>query len=91
MARILGIVGSPRKQGNTHLLVARILEGAESLQGSTELVHLSDLRMQPCSGCRICWQNQPCCHQDDIDHLYQEIAGSDVLIFGTPVPRRRHS
>ncbi len=85
MKNILGIVGSPRKHGNTHILVSKILEGAEKAGASAELIFLNDLSIQECDGCHVCWEGQFCCKQDDMNDLYPKIIASDVIIFGTPV------
>ena len=52
---MLGIVGSPRKNGNTHVLVSRILEGARDAGAEAETVLLGDLTVQECDGCHACW------------------------------------
>ncbi|MCJ7813684.1 flavodoxin family protein [bacterium] len=85
MKKILGIVGSPRKNGNTHILVSKILEGAENAGACTELIFLNDLSIQECDGCHVCWKGQPCCKNDDMNGLYPKIIESDVIVFGTPV------
>ena len=85
MTRILGLVGSPRKLGNTHLLVTRILEGAEQALAHTESVFLADYPLLPCTGCMDCQKQKPCPQQDAMAEIYDSIVRSDVLIFGTPV------
>src|SRR5512138_2812576 len=85
MKRVLGLVGSPRKNGNTHLLVAKMLEGAQAEGAETELVLLPDLTIQECDGCLACWRDKPCPKQDDMNALYPRIVASDVLVLGTPV------
>lgn len=85
MKNILGIVGSPRKHGNTHLLVAKVLEGAKEKGTQEELVTLDALQICECNGCHACWRGKECSKQDDMNTLYPKIAQSDVLIFGTPV------
>jgi multimeric flavodoxin WrbA len=85
MAKILGIVGSPRKSGNTHVLASTILEGAEAQGASVELLLLGDLTIGECDGCQTCWQGRPCSKQDDMNGVYPKIAESDAVVFGTPV------
>ena len=43
MTKVLGIVGSPRKRGNTHILVSKILEGAEAEGAETDILLLGRL------------------------------------------------
>ncbi len=83
--RVLGVVGSPRKRGNTSILVARILEGAAEAGAETETVLLGDLEIADCDGCLVCWQGEDCCKQDDMNALYPKIIRADVLVLGTPV------
>ncbi|MFC1712273.1 flavodoxin family protein [Candidatus Poribacteria bacterium] len=83
--RLLGVVGSPRKNGNTHILVTRILEGAEKEGAEAESIFLSDLNIQECNGCHACWKGKECNKHDDMNGIYPKIIGSDVIVFGTPV------
>ncbi|GAK56145.1 iron-sulfur flavoprotein [Candidatus Vecturithrix granuli] len=85
MKKVLGILGSPRKHGNTHLLIAKVLEGAREKGAQAELVTLDALQIHECNGCHACWREKECSKQDDMNTLYPKIAESDVLIFGTPV------
>jgi len=86
MKRILGIVGSPRKNGNTHVLVSRILEGARCEGADAETVLLGDLQIGECNGCHACWKgNHVCSKHDDMTLFYSRIPECDVIVFGTPV------
>ena len=83
--KILGIIGSPRKRGNTHILVSRILDGAEKEGAMTEPLYLGDLDVRECDGCHSCWRGKQCSKKDDMTYAYPKIIESDILIFGTPV------
>ena len=83
--KILGVVGSPREKGNTHILVSRILEGAKAEEADTELLFLGDLRIRECDGCHTCWKGRGCSKKDDMNSVYPKIIESDVIVFGTPV------
>jgi multimeric flavodoxin WrbA len=85
MKKVLGIMGSPRKSGNTHVLVSGILEGAKDAGAATEIVLLGGLNIGECDGCHICWEGKPCKHKDDMNGLFPVITQSDVIILGTPV------
>ena len=85
MSGILGIVGSPRRKGNTHLLVERILEGARGEGAATETLLLGDLKIGECDGCHACWKGKECGKRDDMNGAFPRIADSDALVFGTPV------
>jgi len=85
MKKVLGVVGSPRKNGNTHVLVSKILEGVQSEDISTDTIFLDDLNIKECDGCHVCWKSEKCAKKDDMSNLYQRIIESDVIVFGTPV------
>ena len=85
MKKILGIMGSPRKNGNTHVLISKILESAQKEGADTKMIFLSDLIIKECDGCYSCWKGQKCGKNDDMNNVYPLIINSDVLIFGTPV------
>jgi len=85
MKRILGVVGSPRRDGNTHILVSRILEAAQEAGAQTDLLLLGGLTIRECDGCHACWKGKGCCKNDDMVELYPRITESDVIVFGTPV------
>jgi len=85
MKKMLGIIGSPRKNGNTHILVSRLLEGA-ALEGvRTEELFLADLKIQECTGCHACWKPGLCRQGDDMNRIYPRVIENDILVFGTPV------
>lgn len=82
---VLGIIGSPRRGGNTDLLVSRVLAGAREAGAATETVMLADLTIKECIGCHACWQGKECSRKDDMNGLYDVIAAADAFVFGTPV------
>ena len=86
MKNILGVIGSPRKKGNTEKMVSRILEGAHDLGAHTETIRLGDLKILECDGCHACWKGKGVCSKkDDMAALYPKIAQNDAIVFGTPV------
>ncbi len=85
MPKILGVVGSPRKEGNTSILVARILAGAEEAGAETETLFLGPLTIRECDGCHACWKGKGCSKRDDMNAIYPKIIESDAIVFGTPV------
>lgn len=85
MKKVLGIVGSPRKKGNTHVLVSRILEGAEAAGAAVDLLMLGKKKILECDGCHACWKGKECSKKDDMLAIYPRIVESDALVFGTPV------
>ena len=83
--RIIGIVGSPRRNGNTEMLVDSIIQGAKEEGAQCQKVILKDLQIAPCRACNSCTKTGSCIHQDDMDVLLTQMFDSDVLILGTQV------
>ncbi len=83
--KVLGIVGSPRPGGNTDLLVAEALRGAESAGAETEKLVLSDFEINPCRGCDACAVTGVCRQRDDMAGLLDKLFEADVWVLGTPV------
>jgi multimeric flavodoxin WrbA len=85
MTKILGIVGSPRRNGNTHILVSRIMEGAAAEGADTDTLLLRKMKIRECDGCHTCWTGKRCSKRDDMNDLYDLISESNAIVFGTPV------
>lgn len=83
--RILGIVCSPRKGGNTEILVGEALEAAREAGSKIELFLVANKKIAPCDGCGTCEENGICKIEDDMQELYQLLERADGIIFGTPV------
>lgn len=83
---VLGLMGSPRKGGNTDILVNAILEAARHNGHRTNSVRLHRHAIGPCVDCRGCKKEPHLCIVDDgMQELYPMIDAADVLVFGTPV------
>ena len=82
---VLGIMGSPRKGGNTDLLVDEVLAGAGEGGAEVEKVSLSELNIAPCRACENCKREGKCIHQDDFENILEQMMKSDIWILATPV------
>jgi multimeric flavodoxin WrbA len=83
--RVLAVAGSPRRGGNTDVMVAEALRGAEEAGGRTRKFRVADLRIAPCRACMTCLRTKRCAQRDDMDRLLGPMAQSAVWILGTPV------
>lgn len=83
--RICGIVGSPRRNGNTEILVDEILNAAKEEGALVNKAILSKLDISPCRACDVCRKTGKCVQQDDMTELSDLLEKSDVLVLGTPV------
>jgi len=82
---VLGIVCSPRKGGNTEILVKEALAGAKESGAEVELLRISELKIAPCDGCMKCHQSGECRIKDDMQEVYKKILAADGIILGSPV------
>ncbi len=83
--KIIGVVGSPRKGGNTDVLVKHILQGASDRGAATRLIYLNDMEFKGCQDCGYCKINGDCMQQDDMIPVYKDIEESDTIIIGSPI------
>ena len=83
--KVLGIVCSPRKGGNTEVLVEEALASAKDLGAEIEVVSVADKNIAPCDGCESCVTTGKCKVEDDMQVLYPKLLEADGIIFGTPV------
>ncbi|HHX75026.1 MAG TPA: flavodoxin family protein [Firmicutes bacterium] len=81
---ILGLAGSPRRNGNTEILLDEALAGAKAAGAETEKIVLSTLKFSPCISCGNCEKTGNCILQDDMQAVYEKIIAADVMIFATP-------
>ena len=83
--KVLGIVGSPRKNGNTAVLVKEVLDTAASYGVETEMINVTDYDIKPCDGCETCTPTGKCKIKDDMQAIYTKLLESDGIVFGSPV------
>jgi multimeric flavodoxin WrbA len=83
--KILGIVGSPRKGGNTEALTKIALEEIAKEGIETELIHLSGKKIAPCDACRSCRTTGECRIKDDFQAIHEGMVKADGFILATPV------
>jgi multimeric flavodoxin WrbA len=82
---VVGIVGSPRKGGNTEILMKEALKVCQEEGLRTESFLLADLRIGPCNECMVCKNERICPIEDDFLPLYEEMLKADGILFGSPV------
>lgn len=85
MKKILGIVGSYRKQGNTELFIKMALREVENHGIKTEMIRLTDYTIKPCKGCMACiFKGDRCRIDDDFYTILELIEESDGVLLGSP-------
>jgi len=83
--RVLGIAGSPRRGGNTDLLLAEVMKGAASRGAEVKTIILNDLKITPCQHCDACLETGRCKYQDDMQMVYQELEQADRIVLASPI------
>ena len=83
---ILILSGSPRKNGNTELLVEAFSKCA-SEKHQVEVVSVHNYKVNPCMGCNACFTSEgnTCVQKDDMSVIYSKLANADMLVIASPV------
>lgn len=85
MKKALILNGSPRKKGNTSILVEHLVKFLPTDQ-DIKVSYLYDFNIKPCLDCRACKKGKlVCILKDGMEELYSSIDDSDVIIIGTPI------
>ena len=86
--KIVAFNGSPRKDGNTSILIRRILDELENEGIETELVQVGGQMIRGCTDCRRCFENRDlrCVFDDDIvNDCIGKMVDADGIILASPV------
>lgn len=86
MSKIVILVGSMRKGGNTDLLAASFANGAR-INNDVEIVSVADNKVNPCIGCNSCFtrDGNKCFQSDDMIQIYEKLKTADILVIASPV------
>ncbi len=82
---MLAVLGSPRRGGNTEILLDEALRGAGNHGGLCEKVVLRDLKITPCLEIYKCTEDGICAIKDDMQKLFPKIAETERLIIASPI------
>lgn len=86
--KILAVIGSPRKNGNSYRVVSQIEECLKkSGEIEFECLYLADMKLETCRGCGLCLKvgEDKCPHKDDREMIERKLLDSDGIIFVSPV------
>lgn len=86
MNKIVVLVGSVRKGGNTELLAQSFVNGAVK-NNDVEVVSVADYHVNPCIGCNSCFKREgnKCFQEDDMIKIYEKLESADMLVIASPV------
>lgn len=83
--KAIGIVGSPRENGNTEILTKHTLKAIAEEGLDTELIRLAGLDIRPCNACMVCQNEERCPIDDDLFPLYTKMKEAEGIILASPV------
>jgi multimeric flavodoxin WrbA len=85
--KVLVLLGSPRRKGNSAILAGKISEGAKAAGASVENVFLHGLQIAPCKACYVCQKpkSKGCSIDDDMQPLYRKMLEADAWVLASPV------
>ena len=85
--KVLVLLGSPRKKGNSAILADRIAKGAKAAGAKVETVFLHDLKIAPCNSCYACQKEKSkgCAIKDAMQDLYPKLLAADAWVIASPV------
>jgi multimeric flavodoxin WrbA len=86
MVSIVGVSGSPRREGNSAIMLERILHGAERHGAHREgVLHPDRMRFRGCQNCGGCSETGSCVVSDDMDEAYRLLERSAIWVFASPI------
>jgi multimeric flavodoxin WrbA len=83
--KITAIYGSPRRNGNTAILLRRAVKGARVEGALVEEIVLRDLKMSPCLEVYGCMKSGRCALRDDYQKVYDTLLASQGLMLASPI------
>jgi multimeric flavodoxin WrbA len=86
--RVLGVSGSPRRDGNTEILIKTAFDVFAEEGIETEFLSLADRPIKPCIACGGCFQSDTVdCTQKDtaFEGVIEKFTVADAILIGSPV------
>jgi putative NADPH-quinone reductase len=83
--RVMGLAGSPRRQGNTEILLDQFLSGAEAAGAEVHKVLVPTLEVAGCISCGGCRGSGVCVVQDEFQEINRQLVESDVIAVASPL------
>ncbi|HIH77297.1 MAG TPA: flavodoxin family protein [Methanomassiliicoccales archaeon] len=85
MTLVVGLNGSPRRNGNSARLLDEALRAAQGEGASVSRFDLAFMNVSPCKACEDCFVDGECIIQDDMDRLYEALEEADAVIVASPI------
>jgi len=82
--KVVGVISSMNRNGNTATLVREALKGAEKCGAVVEEIYLPEKKIEFCQGCLRCMSTGKCHINDDFENIKEKIRAADGLILSSP-------
>lgn len=83
--RVLAVLGSPRRDGNTDTIAGEFLRGAAAAGFEPRYIIPTDIGMSPCDGMNQCLKTGKCVILDGMNETYDEVLGATHILIAAPV------
>jgi len=83
--KVIAFNGSPRKGGNTLLLLQEAVKGAKDAGADVMVFDLNWMKIRPCQNCGGCAETGRCVVPDDMQKIHEEIRSADRIILASPI------
>jgi len=82
---VVGVYGSPRRGGNSDLILDTSLQGARQQGARVNRIYVRDLEISGCRECNGCEKTGKCVVQDDMQQIYTLLNDADVIVLSSPI------
>ena len=83
--KTIAFLGSPRKDGNTDLLLQEAIKGFETSGSSVKTFRLNLMNIKPCQNCGCCEETGECIINDDMTEIYHYVRSAERIILASPI------
>ncbi len=85
--KVVVLLGSPRKNGNSSILAKEIAAGAESVGATVESLFIQQMDIKACQACWSCQKpdSKGCVIKDDMQTIFPKLIEADSWVIATPV------
>lgn len=85
MKKVLVIMGSPKRKGNSAILAQNVIAGAKNIGAEVESFYLHKMNIKPCDACDTCLKTGKCHINDDMQSIYPKLLETDALVIASPI------
>ena len=85
--KIMVVIGSPRRKGNSATLAKQVADGAKDAGAKVDTFFLQGMDIRPCTACDACRTKlkKDCIIKDDMKKLYPKMKAADGIVIASPI------